>query len=200
MTEYGAESCCCTSYDEYDGRTTWYPMAHCPRHGILAEYTPDRLDTGTYRVIRPDDPDQCPEGTHSMFDPCPGGCLNDELGDTHEHGAGPCEPCGQPAPRPGSLEHFAAERARRDAERGGMLMPGLSEARNDTDEPIRVLSPGSVSCRCGWTVTGLPVAEGIQALTEHATTAHTTKERGVLATVRTWCWRHTNFWPFRRRH
>jgi predicted small metal-binding protein len=66
-----------------------------------------------------------------------------------------------------------------------MLMPGLSEARNDTDEPIRVLSPGSVSCRCGWTVTG-PLAEGIRALHEHATTAHTTKERGVLATVRRW--------------
>jgi hypothetical protein len=196
-----------------------------------------------------------------MFDPCPGGCLNDCEGcDDLE-----CLDCAERAEdegmaegmarrgllmpglsvarndtdepqavaRPGSLEHFAAERARRDAdgfeERG--LPTGQGEAPGECTcrvhcppgqngkgtilEPseMRLLfSQGSVACRfCDWTVTGT-TAENIRALMEHAMTHErcptpcqanpmdcpgpaedgaclapkTTKERGVLATVRRW--------------
>ena len=142
-TPYGVEGCICWADQDGDG---WYPNAACPYHGVLADFTPDRRDTGTYIVHRgadgkptelepvvalpdvktgsyqvfsneavedvtpvpcerhpgastiaglcamcvvtPDGP-ECPPGYHSIFDPCPGGCLNDDEPDPD-----PADGCG----------------------------------------------------------------------------------------------------------
>lgn len=76
---YGAKGCSCFSDD-----LRWWPNARCRFHGILADYTADRRETGTYRVVPEPVPmpepggDECPTGFHSVFDPCPGGCLNED--------------------------------------------------------------------------------------------------------------------------
>lgn len=134
---YGCKGCrCWTDQSPAYGleSETWYPNAMCPHHGLLADYTPERKDTGVYTVVQawptdeeedartgdaythapgcqpsdccgdpaahrrdlstPPDGPECPPGVHSMFDPCPGGCLNDD-DYTPSDGAKPCEPwCG----------------------------------------------------------------------------------------------------------
>lgn len=89
---YGAKGCSCwpeeyTASHNGHAETRWYPNAGCRFHGVLAGFLADRRETGTYRVIEPDAPPpgragvsrpECPPGVHSMFDPCPGGCLSDE--------------------------------------------------------------------------------------------------------------------------
>lgn len=114
---YGCKGCrCWTDQSPAYGleSETWYPNAMCPHHGLLADYTPERKDTGVYTVVQPEGPcerhpgastiagrcamctcrpedvgrrrdlstpldgPECPPGVHSMFDFCPGGCLNED--------------------------------------------------------------------------------------------------------------------------
>lgn len=123
---YGCKGCrCWTDQSPAYGleSETWYPNAMCPHHGLLADYAPERKDTGVYTVVQPEpddwqaqagrdmqriadsgedlsgEPDdwgprdlstppdgpECPPGVHSMFDFCPGGCLN-EATTEEEHG------------------------------------------------------------------------------------------------------------------
>lgn len=101
MTAYGGKGCSCWPdvagpHDTPTG--AWMPNAGCHFHGLLAGYVPPRTDTGTYRVdlSTPPDGPECPPGVHSMFDPCPGGCMED-LPEEECTGCGdglaPCEDC-----------------------------------------------------------------------------------------------------------
>ena len=169
------------------------------RHMILGNdggtyITRDRMETGTYRVFTgpcerhpgastiaglcamcsrtsdavhrepradlstPPDGPECPPGVHSMFDPCPGGCLND-FDEIDEKEAA-------------EEEAEAEERARRDAERG----PGPADCA--WGEPFAC----RVHCRPGQNGKG-----SILEPSELSGLFTTEKERGVLATVRTWC-------------
>lgn len=74
-TPYGVSGCICWLDNPGDPDERWMPHAGCRYHGVLGA---PRQDTGQYRVVLPTDDDQCPEGLHSMFDPCPGGCLNED--------------------------------------------------------------------------------------------------------------------------
>lgn len=56
--DYGAKGCRCwrsEDYSPWDDRThgDWLPNANCPHHGLLADYTGGRTDTGEYRVTLP---------------------------------------------------------------------------------------------------------------------------------------------------
>lgn len=52
---YGAKGCSCwpnEDYNPWDDRTTAFlPNSGCRFHGVLAEFTPPRTDTGVYKVI-----------------------------------------------------------------------------------------------------------------------------------------------------
>ena len=74
-TPYGVSGCICWLDNPGDPDERWMPHAGCRYHGVLGR---SRVETGQYRVVLPTDDDQCPEGLHSMFDPCPGGCLNED--------------------------------------------------------------------------------------------------------------------------
>ncbi|ALO12911.1 hypothetical protein AQF52_7325 [Streptomyces venezuelae] len=111
-TTHGVAGCLCRIVGNIDdGGHDWKRVSTCPYHGVLAPMLPDRTDTGMYRVVNlstPLDGPECPPGVHSMFDPCPGGCLGNELGepcivakDCGVHGTGTVEiiRTGPPAPR-----------------------------------------------------------------------------------------------------
>lgn len=248
---YGDKGCRCwrsEDYNPWDDRThhEWMPNASCPQHGLLAGLARDRMETGTYRVdlSTPPDGPECPPGVHSMFDPCPGGCLNDddEIDEKEaaeeeaeaeylngllcrRHGVDDCfcsgppdytialaaeyapnpRPEGEcPPPRPGSLEWFAEERARRDAERGPgpadcawgepfacrvHCRPGQNGKGSilEPHELVEVFAPGSrecpVQCRANPMDCPGPAADGscLGPTTEK-------EQRVVLAAVRRW-WR-----------
>lgn len=103
LNEYGCKGCVCFKAESAaDGvhYGEWMPNAGCRFHGLLAEYQAPRADTGVYKVdlgkyenggfLTPGSGwvdsqgrdamqgPECPPGVHSLFDPCPGGCLNDE--------------------------------------------------------------------------------------------------------------------------
>lgn len=84
--EYGCKGCSCFKAESvadgvYYGQ--WMPNAGCRYHGVLADYQAPRMDTGVYTLdlkkyeegLPAGPPEECPPGVHSMFDFCPGGCL-----------------------------------------------------------------------------------------------------------------------------
>lgn len=50
---YGAKGCRCWPNEDPHGNhyADWLPNAACVHHGILADYTAGRKDTGAYRVV-----------------------------------------------------------------------------------------------------------------------------------------------------
>jgi hypothetical protein len=91
--DYGAKGCRCwrsEDYNPWDDRThgEWLPNASCPHHGLLADYTGGRTDTGAYRVILdPPLPDDKAEDarTGDAYTHTPGCQPQDCCGDTSAH-------------------------------------------------------------------------------------------------------------------
>lgn len=145
MSDYGGKGCTCWPEPKASDPSDvyWAPNASCPHHGILAPFTPDRTETGTYRVFTgpcerhpgastiaglcamcsrtpdavfrgglstPPDGPECPPGVHSLFDPCPGGCLNDD------------EAWDVPDARPGTTDHTLTGRGGQNG-KGTILTP-----------------------------------------------------------------------------
>lgn len=106
---YGCKGCRCWPDDVPAHGTadeTWYPNAMCPHHGLLADYTPERKDTGVYTVVQPE-PEPWPTDeeedarTGDAYTHAPGCQPSDCCGDPAAHlytpsdGTVPCEPwCG----------------------------------------------------------------------------------------------------------
>ncbi|MFE0490176.1 hypothetical protein [Streptomyces griseoaurantiacus] len=57
-----------------------------PLSAAVAAHLRERLQSGTapQRKVRPREPRECPPGAHSMFDFCPGGCM-EPVDDTEHH-------------------------------------------------------------------------------------------------------------------
>lgn len=53
--DYGAKGCTCWPEPKASDPSDvyWAPNASCRHHGILADYQPDRMETGTYQVVQP---------------------------------------------------------------------------------------------------------------------------------------------------
>lgn len=190
LNPYGRKGCRCflveatetvsheLDYVSVDEQRRWMPNAACSFHGILADYERGRRDTGVYAVVpvgyrprdlsTPPDGPECPPGTHSMFDPCPGGCLNED-----DEGV-PYDDCVT-----GDMEHWL--NCECTTEEGCKGPRGCSCSVNE---------PNDLCAYCSQVPRAWPCDEGEDIRTGDAYTLapHTTeqKERGVLATVRRW--------------
>jgi len=184
--DYGAKGCRCWRSEDYnfwDDRThgEWLPNAHCPHHGLLADYTGGRTDTGAYRVILdPPLPDDKAEDART--------------GDAYTHAPG-CQPqdcCGDPSAHTG----FGACQAlwgEHDhvADRDGRLVCHLAP---DVDPVPDLPSRASVYCyTCGQQRFGSDDLELTSWLVSHPHDTTEEERRGVAvraaaAVRRAWNW------------
>lgn len=204
--EYDSKGCRCWRSEDYnfwDDRTHggWLPNAACPHHGLLADFT-ERRDTGAYTVISkpvtieprqdlstPPDGPECPPGLHSMFDPCPGGCLNDDERESWKEWQARVKR---------DMERIAASGEDLSEEpddwgpyaRGGFLRPGPTRTSNDTEEPEPVSrhqgEAGQTTCyACGLTYAGGTYLERARWLVDHPhETTEEESQRGLRAALR----------------
>lgn len=163
-----------------------------------------------------------PPGVHSIFDPCPGGWADDDTPaarcDEHDR-AIPCRPCMRerdlstppdgpecpPGVHSGVVVDTEADRIVRNLQVGGLTEEAAIELRERFAAERR---PCPTRCQANPMDCPGPAADGsclgLDSSSEprllgtgYRTT--TEKESGVLATVRRWWWKRTNFWPFVRR-
>ncbi|AJF68178.1 hypothetical protein [Streptomyces vietnamensis] len=146
-TPYGVRGCRCVRVQEGGAVYRWDRDTTCPYHGLLPR---DRTDTGIYRGVDlstpPLDGSECPPGIHSIFDPCAGGCLNDNEDAAARHYLVWRESKGLPTARKAGVKsgvrHLSTEALLLPATRGRarVALP-LAPAHHDADGYTRTGTP-----------------------------------------------------------